>query len=116
EIFKHAEMPYPEVTLSTGKVRLDDAAYTQYRQASAAADRDSVFRAFWGKHKEFRETLGAALNAQTQAHVFDRNVHQFKTCVEAALFRDNIPKSVYTQLIADVHANFPTLHRYLKLR
>ena len=32
DVFKNAEMPYPTVTLSTGeKVRLDDAAYTQYR-------------------------------------------------------------------------------------
>ena len=32
DMFKSADMPYPEVTLSTGEtVRLDDAAYTQYR-------------------------------------------------------------------------------------
>ena len=32
DIFKAADMPYPEVTLSSGEtVRLDDAAYTQYR-------------------------------------------------------------------------------------
>ncbi len=116
-VFKTAEMPYPTVTLSSGeKVRLDDAAYTQYRQLPKAADRDTVFRAFWGKHKEFQGTLGTALQAQVQAHVFNRNVRKFKSSLEASLFRDNIPTRVYTQLIADVHANFPTLHRYLNLR
>ena len=34
----------------------------------------------------------------------------------AALFHDNIPTAVYTQLVADVHRSLPTLHRYLKLR
>jgi oligoendopeptidase F len=32
------------------------------------------------------------------------------------MFQFNIPRSVYTQLLADVHSNLPTLHRYLKLR
>ncbi len=33
-----------------------------------------------------------------------------------ALFEYAIPTAVYRQLIADVHANLPTLHRYLELR
>jgi oligoendopeptidase F len=49
-------------------------------------------------------------------HIFTRNVRKFDTCLEAALYNDNIPTTVYRQLIADVHANLPTLHRYLKLR
>ena len=117
DLFKNAEMPYPEVRLSDGKrVRLDDAAYTEYRQSTNRADRDSVFRAFWSKHREFQGTLGATLDAQVRAHVFNRDVHKFKSCVEAALFANNIPPRVYTQLLADVHANLPTLHRYLRLR
>ena len=117
DVFKNAEMPYPEIGLSDGKrVRLDDAAYTGYRQTANRADRDSVFRAFWTKHREFQGTIGAALNAQVRAHVFNRDVHKFKSCVEASLFNNNIPPRVYTQLLADVHSNLPTLHRYLRLR
>jgi oligoendopeptidase F len=115
--FTNAEMPYPEITLSSGeKVRLDAQGYTRYRALPNRADRESVFHAFWGKHREFKGTLGASLFSQVQAHQFNREVHKFNSCVEAALFRDNIPVRVYTQLIADVHANLPTLHRYLKLR
>jgi oligoendopeptidase F len=97
-------------------VRLDDAAYTKYRQAANRADRDTVFRVFWRAHRDFQGTYAAALNAQVQAHIFDRDVHKYSTCLENALFGDNIPPKVYTQLLADVHANLPTLHRYLKLR
>ena len=115
--FSNAELPYPTIKLSTGEsVRLDDAAYTQYRQSTNRADRDSVFRAFWLAHQQFQGTFAATLNAQLQAHVFDRDVHRFNSCVEDALFSDNIPPRVYTQLLDDVHANLPTLHRYLKLK
>jgi oligoendopeptidase F len=117
DIFNNAELPWPTVKLPGGEtVRLDDAAYTQYRQSASRADRDTVFHVFWRAHREFQNTYGATLNAQVQAHVFEKDVRHFKSCVEASMFGDNIPPRVYTQLLADVHANLPTLHRYLRLR
>jgi oligoendopeptidase F len=116
DVLNNAELPWPTVRLSSGSVRLDDAAYTQFRQAALRADRDTVFRAFWDAHRDFQATYGATLNAQLQAHVFEKDVHRFDTCLGAALFRDNIPTRVYTRLLDDVHANLPTLHRYLRLR
>ncbi len=116
-VFANAEMPYPDVTLSSGeKVRLDAAAYTKYRAADNRDDRMKVFQAFFGVHRDFRRTLGALVYAQVKAHMFNMETHKFDSSLAASLFNDNIPTSVYTQLIADVHANLPTLHRYLKLR
>jgi oligoendopeptidase F len=117
DLFNNAELPWPTVKLSDGEeVRLDDAAYTKYRQSANRADRDTVFQVFWRAHRDFQGTYGAALNSQMQAHIFDRDVHKYSSCLENALFGDNIPTRVYTQLLDDVHANLPTLHRYLKLR
>lgn len=117
DIFVNADLPYPEVTLSGGeKVRLDAAAYTKYRQAPSSEDRRRVFEAFWKAYGGFTRTLGTALQSQVQAHVFNKEVRGFSSCVEAALFSDNIPVAVYTRLVDDVHKNLPTLHRYLKLR
>jgi oligoendopeptidase F len=116
-LLNNAEMPWPTVTLPSGKsVTLDDAAYTSYRQSADRADRDSVFHAFFRQHQKFQGTYGAALDAAVQSHIFDRDVHSFKTCLEQAMYGDNIPTTVYTHLLQDVHENLPTLHRYLKLR
>ena len=116
-VFTDAELPFPEVTLSNGeKVRLDAAAYTKYRASPNKADRDAVFKAFWDGYGKFTRTLAATLNSQVAAHVANKDVRKFPTSLDAAMFDFNIPRSVYTQLLADVHANLPTLHRYLKLR
>jgi oligoendopeptidase F len=116
-VLTNADFPYPEVTLSTGeKVRLDAAAYTKYRAAPDRSDRDKVFGAFWTRYHEFERTMGAALYAQVKSHVFDRDVHKFQGSLDDALFEYAIPTAVYRRLISDVHANLPTLHRYLELR
>lgn len=116
-IFANADMPYPEVVLSDGtKVRLDAAAYTKYRASGNRADRDKVFKTFWTRYAEFERTFGTTLYATVQSHVFNKDVRKFGSSLEASLFDANIPTKVYEQLVADVHANLPTLHRYLKLR
>ena len=115
--FKDADLPYPEVTLSTGeKVRLDAQAYTKYRAAANRADRDLVFQAFFSRFKDFERTFGTTLDGDVKTHMFNKDVHKFGSSLEAALFNSNVPVSVYKQLIADVHTNLPTLQRYLKLR
>jgi len=116
-VFTSADLPWPEITLANGeKVRLDAAAYTKYRASPNKAERDAVFKAFFGSYGGFTRTLATTLNAHVQSHVVAKNVHKFDSSLDAALFDYNIPRTVYTQLLADVHSNLPTLHRYLRLR
>jgi oligoendopeptidase F len=116
-VLSNADLPYPTVKLSTGEsVRLDPAAFTLHRQARARADRDKVFGGFFGALKTYERTMGATLAAGVKAHLFEKRVRKHNSALEAALFQDNIPPTVYKQLLADVHRSLPTLHRYLALR
>lgn len=116
-IFTSAEMPFPEVVLSEGrKVRLDQAAYGLHRSSPNRDDRKLVFASFWKTWQSYKGTLGLALYNQVKAHVVNRDLRGYESCLEAALDEDNIPTGVYHQLIRDVNGNLGTLHRYLKLR
>jgi len=116
-VLRSADLPFPEVTFSDGqKVRLDAAAYEKYRASANKADRDLAFRSFWQSYNDFKRTFAATLNAHVLSHVAYKDVRKFPSSLDAALFDYNIPRSVYEQLLTDVHANLPTLHRYLKLR
>lgn len=115
--FTNADLPWPTITLSDGQsVRLDTSTYEKWRESANRDDRIKVFRAFFTAYGQFTRTLGSTLNAQVQAHVFRNTARHYQSSVEAALFGDNIPVKVYTQLVDDVHRGLPTLHRYLKLR
>jgi oligoendopeptidase F len=115
-VLKDADLPWPTVKLSTGEVRLDAAGYSLYRAAPAAEDRSKVFAAFFGALKTYERTMGSTLDAQVKAHLFTQKVRGYPSALDAALFPNAIPPSVYKQLVADVRRNLPTFHRYLKLR
>ncbi len=115
-ILRDADLPWPTVKLSTGEVRLDASAYGLHRASPVKADRDLVFDSFFGALKGYERTLGAALYASVRSHVFERNVRGFGSSLESSLFRNAIPTTVYTQLLADVRQSLPTLHRYLALK
>lgn len=116
-IFADTEMPRPEVTLSTGEtVKLTAPNYVKYRSVPNQEDRAVVFQALFERYGEFKNTYGANLVAQLKAHNFTAKNRNYDSCIQAALFDDNIPVGVYENLIQQIHANLPTLHRFLELK
>jgi oligoendopeptidase F len=114
----NGELPFPSVKLSDGTVvkRLDQAAYTKYREATNRADRKRVFDAFWGAFKKYEGTIGATLTTQVLGEVFGAKTRHFPDSLSAALFEDNMPDGVYRTLVSEADKNLPTMYRYLRLR
>ncbi|MEM6733614.1 MAG: M3 family oligoendopeptidase, partial [Myxococcota bacterium] len=113
----NADVPWPTITLSDGtKAYLDSAGYTRYRSVANRDDRKKVFDTFWGKWKEFSDSIGATLNTEVQSNVFTARARKYGSALEAFVARDNVPTTVYRTLIAETNAALPTLHRYFGLR
>lgn len=116
-IFDNAEKPNPKVKLSTGEeVELTSAAYTKYRTVPNRADRELVMKSTFENYKRFQNTIGANLAGKLRADYFFAKNRKYKTVLESSLNVNNIPVSVYENLINQIHKNLPTLHRFLKLK
>ncbi len=112
-----SDIPWPTVTLSTGKqVRLDDQAYTLNRDAPNRADRKLVFDTFWGEYGKFQNSLGAAYAAKLKADVFRKKARKYPTSLAMSLSNNNVPEGVYRTLVAETNKGLPELHRYFELR
>ena len=116
-ILRNADLPYPEVTLSSGeKVAIDQAGYGRYRALPDRADRILVFREFWKLFGSYQRTLGVALDAQVKRDLFYARARNYPTCLASSLAANNVPEAVYRTLIAEANRALPTLHRAFKLR
>jgi oligoendopeptidase F len=113
-----ADMKHPRVTLSTGEqVTL---TFGQYRAILATnqnqADRALVFAEY---HKLFESdvnTYAALYNSVLQRDWFHSRARGYRSALEAALHRDNIPTSVVENLIETTKARTEPLRRYHRLR
>ena len=78
--------------------------------------RKNAYNQFYGEYKAHEQTLATLYAGSVKQDIFNARIRGFDTALDAALFVDDIPKSVYTGLIEAVHKAFPVLHRYYALR
>jgi oligoendopeptidase F len=117
ELLVDADLPRPEVTLSTGEtVALDPSSFARWRGVPDRDDRRRVFEAYFGRLHEFRRTLGATLDANVKRDVFFARARRYGSALERALDGFAIPVTVYEGLVAQANAHLGTFHRYLELR
>ncbi|MBN2805914.1 MAG: oligoendopeptidase F [Prolixibacteraceae bacterium] len=115
--FSNAEMPKPEVTLSNGeKIEIGSSEYSRYRAAANRADREIVFDAYWNNYAKFKASFGEMLYGNVKRDMFRAKARHYESSLEAALYPNNIPTSVYHSLVENVNKNLPAFHRYLNIK
>jgi len=116
-LLNNLDLPRPEVALADGsKVLLNTSNYQRLRASQNTADRRKVMEAYWTNQKKFENTFAALFDAAMKEHLFQARVRSFPTCLDAALFPNDIKPEVYRNLISTVRANLEPMHRLLKLR
>jgi len=112
-----ADMKFGYVTTGAGEqVELSNATFITLLHDPERSVRATVFEQFYGQYQAHANTLAAALAGSVERDVYSAKVRNYPSAVEAALFHDNVPITVYDQLIAAVRANLPVVHRYYDLR
>lgn len=116
-LLANADIPWSEIELSDGKtVRLDQAGYSGARSSANREDRQKVFEQFWATWQEYQDSMGAILNTEVQANIFQAKARNYESVLDWQLSQENLPEDVYRTLVAQVNENLSTLHRYFELR
>lgn len=111
------EIPQVEVTLSDGRtVCLGTNNREILRSAPKPRDRTLMVKTHWQNVERFGRTMAALLNNGVREHLFSARVHNFKNCLEARLYEENIDPRIYHNLLQQVRENLGPFHRYLALK
>jgi oligoendopeptidase F len=115
--FNNADLKFPSIEDSQGKIReLTHGKYLLYLRDKDRKLREGAFKTLHRSFAAFENTLCELLSGQIQRHVLEMRARKYKSCVEAALFPNQIDVKVYSALIQAVRAHLPALHRYMYLR
>jgi len=113
----NADMKWGMVKDGKGKlVELGHSSFSTFLECPKRSVREEAFYKYYAQFEAHKNTLAASLNGSAQRDVYYAQVRGFATAREASLFHDNVPVSVYDNLVASVHKNLPAVHRYLELR
>ena len=78
--------------------------------------REKAFHQYYKTYDGHKYGIASALAHSVKKDVFYARVRRYSSCRAAALFADDVPESVYDNLVATVKANLSPLFRYLNHR
>jgi len=111
------DIKFPKIKDESGKeVQLTRANFISYMESTDRNVRKAAFDAYYGAMGGFQDTLASTLASHVKTHNINAKTHNYKSAVEAALTPNNIPVSVYEQLVGTVNDNLDLLHRYMDLK
>ena len=112
-----ADFKFGKVSDSEGvEKEISHASYGIFIREQDRLLRKHAFTKYYAKYSEFENTLAELINGQVQSHLLNARARNYSSCLEAALFPNNIDPEVCHSLIQAVNSNIHTLHKYVDLR
>ena len=98
------------------EVELTHATFSQFLHSPRRNVRRAAFHQYYRQFAAHEHTLAAMLHGSIQKDVYYARARGFSSSLAAALFPDDVPQSVYDNLIAVVRRHLPVVHRYYEIR
>ena len=110
------DMNFGEIDTPEGKKALTQSSYGSFILHQKRDVRERAYFQLLEGYEQHKNTLVNLYNGSVQLDVYGAKVRNFESSIEASLFGDKIPISVYNNLIESVHDNLGALHRYYDIR
>ncbi|MDY5123391.1 MAG: oligoendopeptidase F [Treponema sp.] len=113
-----------DINKTFGTVKLEDGSDLQLTQSTFSVFmhsqdrkvRETAYKQFYKKFEENQNTIAALYAGSVNQDVFSMRARGYNSSLEASLYGNKVPVSVYTNLIECIHKNLPTLHEYYSIR
>ncbi len=112
-----ADLKFPTIKDEKGKeIEITQANFIPLMESKDRNVRKAAFEKFYTTYNSFKNTFAQTLNANIKAKVFNARVRKYNSALEASLDENNIPVSVYDNLIKAVHNNLDSMYKYMEIR
>lgn len=110
------DLPLPEMEIDGEMVKLSHGIYGIMLHSEDRSKRKEVYEKYYGAYKSLLNTLYSVYYGNVKRDVFLSKVYKFDSCLEHALFSEDVDKAVYNNLINAVDKNLHAMHRYISDR
>ena len=112
-----ADMQFGEMKDEKGDtIELGHSSFSAFLNSPKRSVRKQAFHQFYAEFAAHENTLAATLSGSIQRDVYYARARNYPSARESSLFSDNVPVSVYDNLIDAVHEKLPAVYKYLDIR
>jgi oligoendopeptidase F len=115
-MFDNVDVNLGEVELDGKKVKMSHGLYSVCMQNPDAAVRKQAYENMFGAYKSMIDVIAANYAGSVKKNYFFAKARKFSSCLEQALYSENIPEKVYDNLISVVDRYTPYMHEYIAYR
>ncbi len=116
-MFTNADMKFPFVNDAEGKeVQLSHGRFYAAMYSGDRDYRDRAFKSYFKPFIDYSNTLSVLFSGSLKSNIFEARARKYNSAREAALDRNNIPVSVYDNLIKTVTENLSPMYRWAAMK
>ncbi|MBS8263107.1 oligoendopeptidase F [Mesobacillus boroniphilus] len=116
-MLNNADLEFPSIKDENGEeVEITHGRYIRFLESEDRRVREDAFKAVYKTYGSFKNTFASTLSGNIKKDNFNARIRKYDSARHAALAANNIPESVYENLVNTVNDNLHLLHRYVKLR
>ena len=112
-MINNADLPFPEIEIDGKKVRVTHGTYSLLLQNEDQAVRAKAFKAYYEAFISLINTITATYTGNVNKDVFLARARKYGGCLECALSSEDVPSTVYENLLESVNEALPLVHRYV---
>ena len=117
ESLRDSDLTFDDIVDNEGKkYPLSESSYIHYQMSDDRTLRKSAFESYYKTYKQHIHTFASAYRAQVKTAVTEARLRGYGSSREMSLSKNNIPLSVYDNLIESVHRHLNLMYRYLAIR
>ena len=112
-----ADMVFEPVKDSQGNtVEVTGSNYILLQSSNDRTLRENAFRSYYKGYRQHINTFAATYAADIKAAVAEAKARHYESSRAMSMAGENIPASVYDNLVTTVRAHLPAMYRYVALR
>lgn len=116
-LFTNADLEFPNVIDEDGNsVEISHSRYYAALYSKDRTYRENAFKAYLSVYRKNANSLSSLFNGNIKTNIFYARTRKYKSAREAALFKNNIPLSVYDNLIKSLSDNMEPMYRWASLK
>lgn len=112
----NAELNLPEIEFGGKKVQLSHGLYSVIMNGADREKRKEAYELYYSAFHKIINTLATTYYANVKKNMFYKNVRGYDSCMQMALFEEDVDRSVYENLVKAVNDHTPVMHKYMELR